>query len=87
MNQCHLFMSLIFICINNFNMPLLKVAPKISKINTVILVYIDLIVINILYILKECTLQKGNTFLFILIIHLCNILYIYIYAIKISSRK
>lgn len=43
MNQC-------IICINNFNMPLLKVAPKISKINNVIPVYIDLIELLILFI-------------------------------------
>lgn len=28
MNQCHFFMSFLFICINNFNILLLKVTPK-----------------------------------------------------------
>lgn len=50
MNQYHLFMSLIFICINNFDMPLLKVAPKIAKINNVIPVHIYLIELLIFFI-------------------------------------
>ena len=56
-------MSLIFICINNFNMPLLKVTLKISKINNVIPVHIDFDWIShILYICKEYTLPKAALF-------------------------